>query len=57
MELWFCVASSDLLTGYYWKLKLLHYEGVLRKDLFKCAISSLQGFSLMVRLHIELQLY
>lgn len=55
VELWFGAANSDLRTEYQ-KLKVLHYEGVLRKDLFGCAISSSQGFSLMVSVRLGLRL-
>lgn len=53
--LWFCAANSDLLSGHQ-RLKVLCYECVLRKDSFESAISSLPGFSLMLRLHVELWL-
>lgn len=56
VKLWFCSANSDLLMGYQ-KLQALHYEGLLRKDLLECTVSYFQGFSLVVRLHVELRLY
>lgn len=55
MGLWFCAANSDLLTGDQ-KLKVLGYEGVLREDSFESAVSSVPGFSLMLRPHVELRL-